>query len=182
MMDLWGKYKGYQSISTDEDCDVERVTPEFANSKKPSLVEKFCKGRTPIMILLFAMSLVILIGIQSSQQPLPTFKAAWSSRAAPFSVADPTTLGFTAYDRPFAKPGPIFGKLLSAEIPLPTNSWYENFFLGGSTNTDQNIVFQVPYILDTGGHIAGVRTHPCHVQADAREIMVSKFSIDLHRF
>lgn len=79
----------------------------------------------------------------------------------------------------FSKPGPVFGQLLERgpknelKIPLPTNNWYENLLLGSSNVDEENKVFQVPYIVDTSGYIQGVRTHPAHVQANDRTVMVT---------
>lgn len=100
--------------------------------------------------------------------------AAWSSKAAPFSIVDPTTIGVIGIERPsISLPGKAFGNLVDKDIPLPTNTWFENFMLGPGDDENGNKVFQVPYILDTAGPIAGVRTHACHVQANDRMVMVS---------
>ena len=49
----------------------------------------------------------------------------------PFSTADPTSMAMWRIDRtPDSKPGEIFGDLRENTIPLPTNSWCQNFFLG----------------------------------------------------
>lgn len=111
--------------------------------------------------------------LSSSQEKPVDLGAAWSSKAAPFSTFDPRDLGFLGLQRPDeSKPGAVFGDLSKDSHPLPTNSWYENFLLGAAYSGQENKVFQVPYILDTAGPIAGVRTHPCHVQADSRSVMV----------
>jgi len=99
---------------------------------------------------------------------------AWSSIAVPFSIVSPMALGVISVDRPLiSSPGPIFKNLVSRQIPLPTNSWCENFFLGRSNTGTDNKVFQVPYILDTGGPIQGMRTHSTHVQANDRAVMMT---------
>ena len=100
-------------------------------------------------------------------------RGAWSSRAEPFSIISPFDLGVVGIDRPQStRPGPIFAKLKDANknLPLPTNSWLENFFLGTTNSGPHNRVFQVPYIIDTNGFIQGVRAHPAHVQANARQV------------
>lgn len=80
-------------------------------------------------------------------------------------------LGVIGIDRPLvSRPGPIFDKVSSKRIPLPTNSWLESLFLGETNSGPNNRVFQVPYIIDTGGYIQGVRAHPAHVQANSRQV------------
>jgi len=99
---------------------------------------------------------------------------AWSAISLPFSTVSPASLGMIVVDRPSSSsPGPIFKNLVSRGIPLPTNSWCENFFLGRSNTGEHNKVFQVPYILDTADTIPGVRTHPAHVQANDRAVMMT---------
>jgi len=77
----------------------------------------------------------------------------------------------------------VFGELLvrgpddELLIPLPTNNWYENLLLGSSNVDAENKVFAVPYILDTSGYIQGIRTHPAHVQANDRTVMVHSICI-----
>jgi hypothetical protein len=106
---------------------------------------------------------------------LPILHAAWSSKAAPFSTVDPQALGVIGLDRPsVSMPAPVFDGLLKQDIPLPTNAWYENFFLGSpTTDPDGSKVFQVPYIIDIASVIPGVRTHACHVQAFGRQVMMT---------
>ena len=77
----------------------------------------------------------------------------------------------------------MFGQLLERgpknelKIPLPTNNWYENLLLGSSNVDEENKVFQVPYIIDTSGYIQGIRTHPAHVQANDRTVMVIDYNM-----
>lgn len=132
------------------------------------------KGVVGAGSLFGVLAMVLLVwSTMQAREVLPLQGAAWSSKAAPFSTVDPTSLGFIGIDRPFSsQPGPIFGDLLSRETPLPTNSWYENFLLGQTTTDPENKVFQVPYVLDTAGPIPGIRTHSTHVQASNRAIMV----------
>ena len=99
---------------------------------------------------------------------------AWSSIAVPFSTVSPASIGFRSIDRPqSSSPGPIFKNFINRQIPLPTNSWCENFFLGNSNTGHDNKVFQVPYILDTAGPTQGIRTHSTHVQANDRAVMMT---------
>lgn len=101
----------------------------------------------------------------------PMEGAAWSAIAQPLSILDPETLGLKAINRPvISMPGAIFGELLEKHVPLPTNSWCENLFLGESNTDSTNRVYQLPYVIDTEVHgnmsTQGVETHPCHVQAN----------------
>eukprot|EP01038_Epipyxis_sp_PR26KG_P009986 gene9986-13436_t len=139
--------------------------------------------RSTKMIYLFAMAAtLVIVGIMVSQvnftnnaeSELPIEGGAWSSKAEPFSVVNPSTLGIVVTERPqSSRPGAVFGDLLKAHIPLPTNSWYENLLLGSISTDSENKVFQVPYILDTAGYIPGIRTHPAHVQANDRTVMMT---------
>ena len=108
---------------------------------------------------------------------VPIEGAAWSAIAQPLSTLDPESLGFLAIDRPpISMPGPIFGELLNKNVPLPTNSWCENLFLGESTTESTNRVYQLPYVIDTEVHgnasTQGVETHPAHVQANENMVEV----------
>lgn len=125
-------------------------------------------------LLLFA---AYKLSMPNEIKDMPIQKGAWSSQAAPFSTVNPADLNISVVDRPkSSSPGPIFAGIDST-IPLPTNGWYENLFLGPPNNTLlENNVFQVPYILDTAGYIQGVRTHAAHVQANDRTVMVSCWS------
>lgn len=112
--------------------------------------------------------------------PAPVLASAWSSKAEPFSNVDPTSIGVLSIDRPeSSKPGPILSNLIgedpsthAPDTPLPTNTWYQNLILGNSNNDPENKIFQIPYIIDAAGYIAGLRTHPCHLQANDRMVMV----------
>lgn len=128
-----------------------------------------------ISISFILLSLVILssifINLKNSTDLSPIEGGAWSSIAAPFSIVDPRDLGFLLANRPeSSKPGPIFENFRKSDtkefVPLPTNSWCENFFLGLDNVQSQNKVFQLPYIIDTAGIIPGVRTHGVHLQAN----------------
>jgi hypothetical protein len=108
---------------------------------------------------------------------VPIEGAAWSAIAQPLSTLDPESLGFLAIDRPpISMPGLIFGELLNKNVPLPTNSWCENLFLGESNTESTNRVYQLPYVIDTEVHgnasTQGVETHPAHVQANENMVEV----------
>jgi endoglucanase Acf2 len=132
-----------------------------------------------VAVSLACSVLVVITSFYSSVTPsiVPMENSAWASRSEPFSVVDPTSLGLYSVERTWSsKPGKVFGKLLHTKFPLPTNSWYQNLLIGGVGNRDtENKVFQVPYIIDTAGPIPGIRTHPAHVQANDRSVMVILF-------
>ena len=139
--------------------------------KEESVLHKLLVFMSSVLIVLV---MIFMVMSTMSKEENAILGSAWASKAAPFSTVDPMSLGLIAVDRPdISKPGPIFGDLLEREIPLPTNSWYENFLLGFKNTDPENKVFQVPYVLDTAGRIPGVRTHPTHVQANNRAVMVS---------
>ncbi len=159
----------YTAINSSQDYEV------VMSAQKPSTPH----GMRISLFILGSAALVVLTGLNfyRTNTTIPLERAAWSSVSAPFSTVDPAKLGIYVLDRPeVSKPGVIFAGL-GKNIPLPTNSWYENLFLGGQSNTlAENSVFQVPYILDTSGFIQGIRTHPCHVQANDRTVMVRTYN------
>ena len=67
----------------------------------------------------------------------------------------------------------MFGKLLEDKVPLPTNSWCENLFLGADFNTPENKIFVVPYVIDTAGPIPGLRVHSANVHADDTQVIMN---------
>lgn len=156
-----------------EDLDVElEVTIRKDSDRKKDSVNRYL----PYVFLSLGFVGMVLL-IQNMSHVDIKERAAWSSRASPFSTVDPVSLGFISMPRSYnSLPGPIFGHLLDANLPLPTNTWYENLVLGNSYTSPVNRVFQVPYILDTAGKIQGVRTYPCHVQSNSRAVMVRNHS------
>lgn len=128
--------------------------------------------RTSLVLVSFFLSFIMWIVIYDNKYDIEG--EAWSSIAAPYSTVDPRDLGLVSAERTLgSKPGPIFADVLNTSTPLPTNSWCENLFLGSSNNGENNKVFQVPYIIDSGGIIPGIRTHPGHVQANDRSVMMT---------
>ena len=101
-------------------------------------------------------------------------QTVWSADFPPYSSVDPVSLGVKSVLRNDASsPGAIFDKIPTG-IALPTNSWCENFFLGEEPNNGPyNSVFQVPFVVDTGGPIQGIRVHPPHVFANDRAVMMT---------
>lgn len=133
----------------------------------------------PLWLMGFSSALMVvalMVVLNFTKLPeLPVEGAAWSSKAAPLSTVNPADLGLNyAYRPSMYMPGASFVELITNRtIPLPTNSWYENFVIGQDNTVPETAVFQVPYILDTSGHLTGIRTHPCHVQGNTKTVMVS---------
>lgn len=92
----------------------------------------------------------------------------------PFSTLSPVNLGVIQIERTeSSKPSEVFGELRSTKLPLPTNSWCENFFLGQGYKTDEtNKVFQLPYVIEAHDYVKGVKTHPVRVQSNDRTVMM----------
>lgn len=154
-----------QSAST---SDIQYLSEQKSDPKRVWMYSLAC-------FFGFACSALLLLGQRNANEL--TEGAAWSSKAAPFSTVDPTTLGVLGTERPWiSRPGKVFGDLVDKDLPLPTNSWFQNFLLGSGNDEDGNKVFQVPYILDIAGSITGIRTHACHVQANDRMVMVRDFT------
>eukprot|EP00599_Poterioochromonas_sp_BG-1_P009041 CAMPEP_0173139988 /NCGR_PEP_ID=MMETSP1105-20130129/4598_1 /TAXON_ID=2985 /ORGANISM="Ochromonas sp., Strain BG-1" /LENGTH=938 /DNA_ID=CAMNT_0014052849 /DNA_START=75 /DNA_END=2891 /DNA_ORIENTATION=+ len=151
-----------QSAST---SDIQYLSEKKSDPKRVWMYSLAC-------FFGFACSALLLLGQRNTNEL--TEGAAWSSKAAPFSTVDPTTLGVLSTERPWiSRPGKVFGDLVNKDLPLPTNSWFQNFLLGSGNDEDGNKVFQVPYILDIAGSITGIRTHACHVQANDRMVMMT---------
>jgi hypothetical protein len=110
---------------------------------------------------LLICSVVLIVGYLSmhmrGQENSLAEGAAWKSEFAPYSVVDPRSIGFNSINRSFSStPGHILKRMQDNRRPLPTNSWCENLFLGLTTTSKFNRVFQVPYILGTGGPVSGI--------------------------
>jgi endo-1,3(4)-beta-glucanase len=121
-----------------------------------------------ILISLVILSSIFINGMTLNEPPIES--GAWSSIATPFATVDPRDLGLLQANRPqSSKPGRIFDNFRKSDtkqVPLPTNSWCENFFLGFDNVQSQNKVFQLPYIIDTAGIIPGIRTHSVNLEAN----------------
>lgn len=162
----------------------ERLEVDFESGDNEKVVSQHRKTGLSIPLCVYfvigllcpVVVLVTIAAMSSTWAPVPPqhTSGAWSSKSIPFSSVDPASLGFLPLNRPpQSAPGVAFVELMNLSIPLPTNSWYENFLLGERVDYPENKVFQVPYILDTAGPIPGIRSHPCHVQANSRAVMVS---------
>lgn len=133
-----------------------------------------------IASLAFFFSVIFLfVGINKFQNlkeiNVPTVSSAWNSKAEPFSQTNPVDIGIQNVLRPsFSTPGIVFKEMVEKNHALPTNSWFENFLLGVFNNLPENNVFQVPYILDLAGPIVGIRSHPCHLEAYSKAVMVNR--------
>lgn len=91
----------------------------------------------------------------------------------PFSAEDPRRYGFLDAERSEdSKPGSIMSIVREEYTALPTNSWCENLLLGPGT-TENNHVYQLPYLVDAAGPVPGLRTHPVRTKASFRDVMVS---------
>lgn len=91
--------------------------------------------------LILMLLLLSPMALQNRQSKNDLEESAWSSIAIPYSTVSPASLGFVVVDRPqSSSPGPAFRNLINRQIPLPTNSWCENFFLGNSNMGPDNKV------------------------------------------
>jgi hypothetical protein len=92
----------------------------------------------------------------------------------PFSTEDPRKFGFLDGERSEdSKPGHILSIVRDEYNALPTNSWCENFLIGSGT-TENNHVYQLPYLVDAAGPVPGLRTHPVRTKSSNRDVMVRK--------
>lgn len=119
------------------------------------------KDRHTYSTSLLICSVVLIVGYFSmhmrGEENSLTEGAAWKSEFAPYSVVDPRSIGFKSINRSYSStPGHILKRMQDNHRPLPTNSWCENLFLGLTTTSKFNRVFQVPYILGTGGPVSGI--------------------------
>lgn len=153
---------------------IDQIDNESHFKRNQNGYLKFFTRYHLIIVFVLSTSLFISLYVSKYGRISTKYKEAWSSKAEPFSTINPIDLeGIREIDRPtISMPGPIFGELLTNQNPLPTNGWYENLFLGESTNLPENKVFQVPYILDTAGKILGIRTHSCRLKSGSRTVEV----------
>ena len=177
------KVLSYEVLQQPSDLENESsstnvlLTDTRRNGRKQSIMERaMITASVTTFIILFFATLLSYTKTRPVIAFVPKEGAAWSAIAQPLSFVDPESLGFIAIDRPqVSMPGPIFGDLLLKKVPLPTNSWCENFFLGDSNTESMNRVFQLPYVIDTETHngtTQGLDTHPAHVQANDRTVEV----------
>jgi hypothetical protein len=91
----------------------------------------------------------------------------------PYSTADPADIGLLVVNRSAyasqsvgtgGTPEPVFGFYEDIGMPLPTNNWAENMFVG-STNSSTNNIFQIPDVIDTNGPITGAQIHAVFMTA-----------------
>jgi hypothetical protein len=172
--------KQTNDVESNSSCRVEALIDRTADgmtqkSQKSSTYRGLIYVSATVFVILFLATLTTYASNKPTIAPYPKEGAAWSAIAQPLSFVDPETLGFIAIDRPeVSMPGPIFGELLLANVPLPTNSWCENLFLGSTNTASMNRVFQLPYVIDTESQndTQGVNTHPAHVQANDRTVEV----------
>jgi hypothetical protein len=186
------KYYDDQLKSSPNDVEdasfLPRDRPEAFDIQMQHSQSETRKNRFGVVALTVFVGIVCLRAALASsymtaniQNEEPIEGSAWSSRAEPFSNVNPVSLGIQLVDRPqSSQPGEILANLIghNAETdgpitPLPTNSWFQNLLLGDSQTTQENKIFQIPYIIDTAGFIPGVRTHPCHLQGNDRMVLVS---------
>lgn len=98
----------------------------------------------------------------------PALSGPWGAIPAPFSVVDPTSVGYHSIERPAEScPAAVWGDLASAAstTPLPTNLWAENLVLGATGSDKTNFVYQIPYTMDVAGPAPGLRVIPTRVAA-----------------
>jgi hypothetical protein len=148
--------------------------PVRSNESTTSCSTAVFRAASIITIIIFAdVLLLFYVSIYPHIAPSPIMESA----VQPFSIVDPESLGFLAINRPNASmPGRIFDQLSEKHIPLPTNSWCENFFLGDSNDGVENRVYVLPYVIDTDsrdGTTRGLNVHPGHVQANDHSMMVN---------
>jgi hypothetical protein len=179
--------KDYFQLSAATEYTPLFVDGEQGDRKLPGRLQDEGKRTTTVVtasvaVIMGALLVISVLYFPVKFQPEPLLSAAWSSKAEPFSYADPTTLGILSIDRTQgSKPGKILSNLISTnplshtpETPLPTNTWYQNLILGDQNTNSENKIFQIPHIIDTAGYIPGIRTHPAHLQANDRMVMVSR--------
>lgn len=138
----------YLNVDGSDSSNDDESRPVVGGAWKPTVRAGL------LMCFIVSMACVMVLTSQRQRYALPVEGAAWSAAAQPYSVVDPTSLGVISIDRSvLSKPGPIFDSILKKDptVPLPTNSWCENLFLG-STKGPTNKVYQLPYVIDTDTH------------------------------
>jgi ABC-type transport system involved in multi-copper enzyme maturation permease subunit len=116
---MFTSHNGYQLIPSKENEGTSSTSIYGHNKLVPSLI---CTVILIIIIFTFAL--------QSSNQLLLA-ELDFNEAITPFSVIDPTTINVVEIKRGYlSKPSSIFGGLRDKNVPLPTNSWCENFLIG----------------------------------------------------
>lgn len=162
-----GMKSPYQYSSLSSSNSTENLVSSDEEGPKKSRV-MFIAGSCVLAVF----SLTVIFSLAAGKETPSMEKGAWSSKAEPFSNMDPVNLGFKPILRPkVSLPGAVFGDIYQSgskdNKPLPTNAWYQNFLLGTPTsNTKDNSVFAVPYVVDVAGLIPGLRSHACTVMAN----------------
>jgi hypothetical protein len=186
--DVYNRYDGETMASSSSPAPLFSQSVYSRLASNPNKTKNYKEKRIFLITLSLFLSFILFYlfvfpstslstssGFFIPADRLPILHASWSSKSAPFSTVDPQALGVIGLDRPsVSMPAPVFDGLLKQDIPLPTNAWYENFFIGTpTTDPDGSKVFQVPYIMDIASVIPGIRTHACHVQAFGRQVMMT---------
>ena len=152
--------------------DVESITVSLESIKAKSLKISKCFVITSVIIGAILLSIGATLNIKpilSMGSIVKKVPFSWK----PFSIVDPRSLGtaFLAVNRTDnTEPGPAFNDLVLSNVPLPTNNWAENLFLGSATSS-QSIVFPMPYAIDTAGNITGIRTHALFLTASTSAVI-----------
>lgn len=172
------------TTSASSDSDIESNYPTKIFERKFTAIFLTVSGLLVLTVgslLLYRSGGAGPISAAPAQEEPVILRSAWSSRAEPFSYVNPTDIGFRSVDRPTSsKPGKILQNLIkkndeneAPDTPLPTNSWFQNLILGDSNVSPENKVFQIPYIVDTAGYIAGVRSHPAHLEGNDKVVLMN---------
>jgi hypothetical protein len=161
------RYEGYQSIPSDLPIYVNEKYTQYNSISIKRVVVAL------ISLVILSVSFFWLSTFHNSDITLASV-GDFEEATTPWSTIDPRQLNIRAIERTeSSKPGSVFGVWQNNDIPIPTNSWCENFFLGGGNYTDEtNKVFQLPYVVEAYAYVRGLRVHPIRVQSNDRSVMM----------
>lgn len=135
--------------------DFDMSVPAIPHVSIPQQGNRSKNKRKALMMFCIVSSIIAIIWVAlRSSGSSPRIDEEYLFQSEPFSFLDPRSLGILEIDRPVSsRPGKVFDGLRYMHIPLPTNSWCESLFVGTTSESANNNVFQLPYVIDAAGYI-----------------------------
>lgn len=162
-------YSSIPLVIEDSDWESLELKQSAAEGKSGSHILRLTVIRllaASICITLIATSFYSLYNSKLMNSSSPGVTKAFVFR--PYSTVDPAEIvGLLTVNRSSyasqstgtgGSPEPVFDIYETVGMPLPTNNWAENMFVG-TTNSSVNNIFQIPNVIDTAGPITGTQMH-----------------------
>lgn len=145
-------------------------TFEGANTNvKTKSYEKYCLVISILLSLVCLISFSLVLSRRSIDTSSYDYVGKFDGKLTdPFSIENPLNHNALSLERPWdTKPGSVLTIAQQEFGSLPTNAWCENMFVGDG-NTDNNRVYQIPYVVDAAGPAPGIRTNTARLLANTR--------------